>query len=44
MFRSSSLGFSKYEVSEQNTLTSRKWQGDEMYKTSYYKMSDKNVK
>ncbi len=43
MFRSTSLGFNKYELSEENIVTSRKWQGDEMYKTSYFRMSEKNV-
>jgi hypothetical protein len=43
MFRSTSTGFNKYDVSNATVQSARKWEEDNMYKTSYFKMSQKNV-
>lgn len=43
MFRSTSLGFSKYIVSDSTNLSAKKWEDTNMYKTSYLKQSEKNV-
>jgi hypothetical protein len=43
MFRSTSTGFNKYDTSEQTSRTHKKWEDENMYKTSYFKISEKNV-
>jgi hypothetical protein len=42
MYRSSSQGFNKYDASHHSENVS-KWQDNNMYTTSYFKMSEKNV-
>jgi len=44
MLRSSMTGFNKYDVNDSTVHTAKKWEGDHMYKTSYFKLSEKNVK
>ena len=44
MFRSTSTGFNKYDVSERTGQTAKMWENENMYKTSYFKQSDKNVR
>ena len=42
----SSLGFretNKYDVSDHSVQAAKRWEQDNMYKTSYYKQSEKNV-
>jgi hypothetical protein len=43
MYRSTSVGFNKYEVSDKTAQTARQWGDAHMYKTSYFKQSEKNV-
>ncbi len=38
-----SSGFNKYELTERNNTNSNKWGKDNMYKTSYGMMSERNV-
>ena len=42
--RSNSVNFNKYEISDSTLHSTRRWQDNQMYKTSYFKMSEKNVK
>ena len=43
MLRSSSHGLNKYEVSDATVKSAKRWENDNMYKTSYFRQSDKNV-
>jgi hypothetical protein len=43
MFRSTTSAFNKYDVNEATGQTAKKWEADHMYKTSYFKQSEKNV-
>jgi len=36
--------FIKYEVSELTNNNAKKWENDNMYRTSYFTQSEKNVK
>lgn len=39
-----SIRDNKYEISEKIMNAGKRWEQDNMYKTSYYKQSEKNVK
>jgi hypothetical protein len=39
-----SIRENKYEISEKIMNAGKRWEQDNMYKTSYYKQSEKNVK
>lgn len=44
MQTSASNGFNKFDVTEATARSSTAWQDQNMYKTSYYKQSEQNVR
>ncbi len=43
MSLTSSNGFNKYEVTDTTIESAKRWENSNMYKTSYFKQSEKNV-